>query len=569
VATGFEYNIFAGPTSVSEFSLSFSTGPVAMAFDSRGRLFVATLSGKILILLDNNEDGSVDEVKTFASGVPSPLGLEFDANGDLFATSNIFAGAGRILRLPDRDGNDVADEMVTIVDGLPSHGDHQTNKLKFGPDGLLYFGQGSATDNGVADPGRPTDGPLNSTILRVDPDNPIVEVFASGLRNPFGIAFHPENGQLFSTDGGSGELCQLGTCPPEDLSPPEEVNWVIPGGHYGFPKCEGTPLPENIHCSGIRAPLTQFAPHLTPSSVLFYTGPQAGVDSNQMLVTLYKRISGQGGDLRRFTLTGDSTSGFHATEILPRLADFGIIDPGDGPLDTAIDPISGDIYVARFDPVFHRDPNEHHHFIYRIHRMGSDALPFIGPVSPSGVRIGSGPVSINIVGRHLVSGAVVLADGLQLPTRSGPTRFDLIADLSAAALATERTIRIEVQNPNGMRSNPQSLVVSDGPPPDPTDPAPQITSIKVLKKARKVIDPVIAGTKHKKLSLVVTGEDFDTGAQILVNGSPLELISASETELVGRFTKPMVRDPGVLTIGVQNASGKTSNNVTLLIVAAN
>jgi glucose/arabinose dehydrogenase len=534
-----------------------------MAFDARGRLFVGTYSGRILILLDNNGDGSVDQVKIYATGVSQPLGLAFRANGDLFATTNVIRGVGSIVRLRDADGDDVADERVTIVSGLPSEGEHQTDRLRFGPDGLLYFGQGSSTDNGTPKPGFPEERPLNATILRVDVDNPAaITTFATGLRNPFGMAFHPENGELFTTDGGSGEFA---SCAEESPAPPEEVNWVVQGGNYGFPRCEGPPISSNPSCAGIRPPVTQFLRHLTPTSVAFYTGPQAGADRNQMFVTLFKRLCGEGGDLRRFTLTGNATTGFQATEVLPRIVDFGIIDPFDGPVETQIDPISGDIYVARFDPVAHHDLNEHHHFIYRIHRAGSDLLPFIGAPSPSFVRVGSGAATINLVGRHLKPGAVVLADGVPLVTRQGASIFDLAADLPASAVVNPRSIAIEVQNPDGARSNQQQLIVAMR---DPLpDKSPQITLVQVKKKA-KFIETVTAGTKAKKLTLIVTGIDFDASAQLMVNGVALELLSASQTELDARFTKPMVAAAGELTIQVRNSTGKVSNTVRLVVAAA-
>src|SRR5262249_37510831 len=138
VAEGFEANIFAGPDNVPEFAADRFTGATVMAFDARGRLFVGTGSGKILILLDTDGDGRADLVKTFATGVPLPLGMAFRSNGDLFVSSNITGGAGRIVRLRDTDGDDVADEKTVILDDLPSNGDHQTDKIKFGPDGRLY-----------------------------------------------------------------------------------------------------------------------------------------------------------------------------------------------------------------------------------------------------------------------------------------------------------------------------------------------------------------------------------------------------------------------------------------------
>lgn len=570
-APGFEFNIFAEPANVAEFALNFGTGPVSLAFDSRGRLFVGTYSGKILILLDNDDNGTVDEVKTFATGLIAPLGLEFRANGDLFISTNVIGGAGRILRLRDTNGDDVADEITTIVDNLPSQGEHQTDKLKFGPDGFLYFAQGSATDNGTPVDGRPAEVPLNAKMLRVNVDSPApqVEVVASGLRNAFGMAFHPENNQLFATDIGSAEICQPPSpCAGEDLSPLEEINWVVQGGNYGFPGCEGPPVAGNPACAGVRGPIVTFGQHLTPTSITFYTGPQAGDSKNQMLVTLFKHLPSRGGDLERFILTGNAATGFQATQVLPAIIDFGLIDPGDGPVDTAIDPISGDIYSARFDPVHHRDPNEHHHFIYRIHRVGSDAQPFIGPFRPSAVRAGAPGLTVSAFTRHVKPGAVVIdvTDNLALTTRAGSAAFELVADLPASAIASERTIKLAVRNPDGSTSNEQTLAVTKGDPgPDP-DKVPQLASMFVYKKKRaRVVDQLFAGMKAKKFRLVVSGTDFDAGAQLLVNNAPLELESSSGTELIGRMTNGMLAVAGELTVQVRNSTGKSSNVLKLTV----
>lgn len=570
VAPGFEFSLFADTSNISEFASGAFAGPTAIAFDSRGRLFVATFSGKILILLDNNEDGRADEIKIFARSIPTPLGLEFHANGDLYATSNIPGGVGRILRLRDTNGDDAADEVSVIVDGLPSEGDHQTDRLKFGPDGLLYFGQGSSTDNGTADPGRPVERQLNATMLRINVNNPVVETVATGLRNPFGMAFHPENNALFSTDGGSGEICQGLNCSPEDLSPPEEVNWVVTGGNYGFPQCEGTPT-SDPPCSGVRAPMIQYPAHLTPTSVCFYTGPQAGAFRNHLLLTLYKNLpnlANFGGDLRRIIVEGNPQSGFTLRDD-GFIAQFDPIDPFDGPLDTAIDPISGDIYVVRFDPVNHRDQNEHHHIIYRIHRAGSDQLPFIGPTNPRSVVAGSGAATINLVGRHLTAGAIVLADGQPLTTRQGATRFDLIADLPASLTSSQRTIKITVRNADNSVSNEQTFTVRNGndPDPDPDPEVPALSSFFVFKKKRnKPVNPVRAGIKGKKFKIVVTGENFDTNAELLIRGESVQIDSRTSMEIVGRLTNPMTATPGQLSIQVRNSDGTLSNTLTLTVL---
>ena len=584
IAPGFDFNVFANSASVPEFALSAFSGPTSMAFDSRGRLFVGTLSGKILVMLDNNEDGQLDDLRIFASGLQQVLGLEFNPkNGDLYATSNGFnGGVGKILRLRDTNGDDVADEIVTIIDGLPSEGDHQTDRIKFGPDGRLYIGQGSSTDNGTASLGRPEERFLNATIFSIDVDNPVINVFATGLRNPFGMAFHPESGELFATDGGSGELCQLNpqNC-PQDLAPPEEVNWVVAGGNYGFPQCEGTPTPDRPGCSGIRPPAIQYPRHLTPTSLAFYTGPQAGEFKNQLLLTLYKNLpntNNYGGDLRRLIVEGDAASGIRLVDAGPDgfIIRLNPIDPFDGPIETTIDPISGDIYLVRIDPVTHRDLNEHHHIIYRIHRTGSDAKPFIGPVRPANIKAGSSTVTISITGRHLKPGAVVfnVTDNTPLVTRYDQTanRFEIAADLPTSALAAERAITLEVRNLDGGLSNQQTFAVTKGDviPPPPIDKTPQLSSLFVYKKKRsKVVNPVTTVSNGKKYRLVVNGVDFDSGAQLLVNNVPLVLDSSSATELVGQFTKQMLASAGELNVQVRNATGKISNTLKITVVLEN
>jgi len=572
-APGFEISIFADPTNVPDFvsctnqSICY-TGPLCLAFDSRGRLFVGTGAAKILILIDTNEDGRADQVKTFATGLPQPFGLEFRSNGDLYASSNIVSGAGRVLRLRDTNGDDVADDIAVIVDNLPSDGDHQTNKIKFGPDGLLYVAQGSSTDAGTPDPGHPGERPLNASILRFDVDNPQVSVFATGLRNPFGIAFDHVSGQLFATDIGAGDLCQSMSCPP-DTAPLDGISWIFLGGKYGFPGCEGIPDPGNPACTGVTGPVQLLPRHITPTSIDFYTGPQAADSANQMLVTLLKHLGGVGGDLRRYVLSGNAATGFQTTEVNPPIADFDVIDPDDGPVDTAIDPITGDIYVARFDPVHHFDITEHHNFIYRIHRTGSDALPFIGPPKPTAIKAGSAATTLSFAVRHIKTGAVVfdVTDNIALATRQGSSNFELLADLPASAIAGERTITLEVRNADGGRSNQEVFTVTKGDPNPPPDKSPQITSMFVYKKKRaNVIAQLFVGMAAKKFRLVVDGTDFDAGAQLLVNNAALQLDSSSSTELVGVMTNSMVAAPGDLVVQVRNSTGETSNIFKLTVM---
>jgi hypothetical protein len=315
--------------------------------------------------------------------------------------------------------------------------------------------------------------------------------------------------------------------------------------------------------------LIEFTPHTTPTAINFYTGPQAGDWQNQMLVTLFVRYLGQGGELKRFRLTGDAMTGFEVAES-SQLVDFGLREEDDGPVDIAIDPISGDILVARVDLTPNQTPSNRRNLIYRIHRQGSDLLPLIGPVSPSSIEAGSGMRTITLRGRHLKPGATVYADGLALTTRQGASPFDLEADLTVAAETTAaqariiRSIQIEVRNPDGLRSNAQTITVTAQEPDD----SPRLASLSATKKNGSPVDNLKAGSKAKKFRLVVVGENFDAGAILTASGSEMQITDRSATRLEGRFTNSMIASPGELVIQVRNSTGKLSNTLRLTVAPA-
>ena len=130
--------------------------------------------------------------------------------------------------------------------------DHWGGQVVFGPDGFLYIGLG---DGGLRDdPYRMAQNPwlLHGKILRIDvdqtqgalayaipKDNPFVglqlmreEIWASGLRNPWGLAFDPETHHLWCADVGQDAW--------------EEINLITKGGNYGWSDRDG-PGPFPVH----------------------------------------------------------------------------------------------------------------------------------------------------------------------------------------------------------------------------------------------------------------------------------------------------------------------------------
>ncbi|MCI0333270.1 MAG: DUF1080 domain-containing protein [Planctomycetes bacterium] len=182
--------------------------PIAMAYDDRGRLWVAEAyeypvraeDGKgrdrILIFEDTEGDGRFDKRKVFAEKLNLVSGLEVGFGG-------AWVGAAPYLMfIPDRDGDDLPDgEPEILLDGWAWQDTHETlNTFIWGPDGWLYGCHGVFTHSLVGKPSTPKDQrvPLNAAIWRYHPTRHVFELFAEGTSNPWGIDFD-DNGQAFCT----------------------------------------------------------------------------------------------------------------------------------------------------------------------------------------------------------------------------------------------------------------------------------------------------------------------------------------------------------------------------------
>lgn len=192
--------------------------PTAFAFDAQGRLFVTSVDGRVYLLHDENRDGRSDWQVIFSETYYRPLGVAVhESTGDVYVSHQ-----ATITRLRDSNGDNQAEDAGDLVRGLPE-GRHQNDGLEFGPDGLLYIGIGSTCD-ACREP-----DPRSATIMRFDVTTGEGEVFATGLRNPYDVAFHPETGDLFATDNGRDDLGLD--------APVEELNHIMQGSDYGWPDC--------------------------------------------------------------------------------------------------------------------------------------------------------------------------------------------------------------------------------------------------------------------------------------------------------------------------------------------
>lgn len=227
--------------------------PTGFAFDHLGRMYVTSQDGNVYILQDEDQNGRADSRTTFATGYSFPLGVAVrDSPGEVYVS---YQGAITVLKDTDRDGR--SDEERFLVDDLPFD-KHQNDNLEFGPDGWLYIGVGSTCD-ACEDP-----DPRSASIMRFNVETGESEIFATGLRNPFDIAFHPETGDLFATDNGRDDLGME--------APFEELNHIVPGGDYGYPNCWNEQ--DQPGCDDTIPAIAFFESHSSADGVDIYNGEE-------------------------------------------------------------------------------------------------------------------------------------------------------------------------------------------------------------------------------------------------------------------------------------------------------
>ncbi len=225
--------------------------PTAFAFDSQGGMYVTSTDSSIYLLRDDNRDGRADSQITFAAGYYLPLGITVrPGTGDIYVSHQ-----GGITVLSDTNADGKADTNRILVNNLPTDL-HQNDNLKFGPDGWLYMGLGSTCDACTEL------NPKSASILRFNVETGASEIYATGLRNPYDIAFHPITGELFSTDNGRDDLGMD--------TPFEELNHIFKNGDYGFPNCWNAQ--DQAGCGNSVPAVAYFEAHSSANGLDFYNG---------------------------------------------------------------------------------------------------------------------------------------------------------------------------------------------------------------------------------------------------------------------------------------------------------
>lgn len=175
---------------------------------------------RITLLRDEDGDGVAEKRSSFIENLHSPFGMAL-VGGDLYV-----ANADALMRFPYQDGQDAITAPGTKVVDLPSGLNHHwTKNVVASPDGTKLFitvgSNSNVGENGLGmEQGR-------AAIWELDRASGVMRQFASGLRNPNGIAFEPTTGAMWTA---VNERDEIGS----DLVP-DYITAVKDGAFYGWP----------------------------------------------------------------------------------------------------------------------------------------------------------------------------------------------------------------------------------------------------------------------------------------------------------------------------------------------
>ena len=234
-------------------------GPRFMALSPDSVVFVTEIrSGQVIALPDLDNNGITDKYLIKAKYLRNPHGIAFYKEW-------LYVGeANQIVRYKYSGYKNDLGKKEIVIPNLP-RGGHSTKTILFGEDSKLYLSIGSSCNVCIEKDKR------RATIMQFNPDGSGGRIYAQGLKNSVGLALYPNTNQIWASNNGRDWL--------GDNLPPEEINIIKEGKHFGWPKCYGDNIPDPDYgnksfCKNTEPPVFEMQAHSAPLGLTFYTGSQ-------------------------------------------------------------------------------------------------------------------------------------------------------------------------------------------------------------------------------------------------------------------------------------------------------
>jgi glucose/arabinose dehydrogenase len=255
--------------------------PRALEYDSLNKvLYVSTyLENKIYAVFDDDFDYKADRMNVILGGVdridpritrylPGRV-KEKIFPGTLWPTGikliqgNLYIAEPYVLKRVNNIFDNIggSPDVEVVYDNFLMRSYHGWKYLNLGPDGKLYYNNGSTCNSCIEEDSTA------ATIMRINLDGSSPEVYAKGVRNSMGFDWHPITKKMWFADNGVDHLGQD--------SPPCEINEVsVRGEHFGWPHIHGDDIADVSFTGQLNftKPKINTEPHAAPLGIHFYTG---------------------------------------------------------------------------------------------------------------------------------------------------------------------------------------------------------------------------------------------------------------------------------------------------------
>ena len=359
VAEGYKLELFADEGRFPDLA-----NPVQMAFDNKGRLWVATMASyphyrigdphpkdKLIIFEDTNNDGKADKQINFADDLHIPIGFEISHDGVYVSQS------GSLVRYKDTNGDDRYDIREVVLSGFDDHDTHHAiSAFCADPSGAFIMCEGVFLHSNVESVFGPQRG-TNGGFFRYSPQRKtIIRYSQFSIPNPWGVAFDNYGQDLFLHTSGTS------------------LSWMLPGSvkaRYG---------------ANLKAPNIITSNNVRPTSGVEFVSSRHFPDEVQGDVIINNNIGFLGAKQHKII---DKDPGF-STEFRHNL--FVSKDLNFRPTDLEFAP-DGSLYVvdwhnALIGHMQHnaRDPNRDHAH-GRVYRITYPSRPLVKPAKIAGAAI--------------------------------------------------------------------------------------------------------------------------------------------------------------------------------------